>query len=167
MTRELTGEVQIDVPAKVVWAILGENFSRIGDWASVIKRSEAITNGTPPAGADASGRYCTPAMPFVSEVTEQLVHFDETSKTFRYEATEGLPGFIHKAENTWRVIEDGPERCIVRTTGKLAMNPVLGSLLFPMFKLQLNRAGAQLVEELKYYAENGTPHPRKARQLGV
>ena len=161
MTRELTGEVHINAPADAVWAILGANYSRIGDWASVIQKSTPMPNLSIPPGADAGGRSCTPALPFVSKVTEELTSFDEANKTFSYEATSGLPGFIHKAQNMWSVRADGPESSIVSTRGLLDMHRIIGPLLFPIFKWQLNRAGARLVEELKYFAENGRPHPRK------
>ena len=165
MTREITGEVLIHAPAETVWDILGKNYSRIGDWASVIQQSASMEHLSIPRGSDAGGRSCTPTLPFVRAVTEELTYFDEATKTFRYEATSGLPGFINKAENTWSVVEAGPDQCIVKTVGRLSMKQIPGALIFPVFKWQLSRAGAQLVEELKYYAENGRPHPRKAKLL--
>ncbi len=33
----------------------------------------------------------------------------------------------------------------------------------PIFKWQMNRIGAQTMAELKYFVEQGEPHPRKLK----
>ena len=165
MTRELSDEIEINAPADEVWKILGERYSEIGKWATVIKKSEAMPHVATPEGADAGGRSCTPLMPFVSHVNEELTRFIPEERTFNYKATAGLPGFITNAENTWSVHPEGKDRCRVKSTGRLTLKPFPGKLIYPFFKWQLDRAGAQLFEELKFYAENGKPHPRKLKTL--
>jgi hypothetical protein len=38
-------------------------------------------------------------------------------------------------------------------------------LLFPLIKLGFGVFVSQIIEELKFYVENGTPHPRKLKAL--
>ncbi len=153
MTRELTGDIEINAPADVVWAILGEQFSQIDKWAGIIKSSYPAPRHETPAGADAGARVCVSQISWAKDVTEKLIMFDPQLKTFTYEAIAGLPGFMRHAQNTWAIHSSGPNSCIVSTKGTLVMHPLIGRLLFPVISKQLQKAGAQLVTDLKNYAE--------------
>lgn len=163
MTKALSGQIEINAPASVVWTILGEEFSQISKWAGIIKSSFPDQEHLPPEGADAGARICVSQIAWAKDVTEKLTAFDPQEKTFTYEATSGLPGFVQHAQNTWTVRPVSPGSCIVTTQGVLKMTPLLGRILYPIIRKQLEKAGAQLVMDLKSYAEHqhsaNTPQP--------
>ena len=163
MRKEMNGEVLINAPVSRVWDILANDFEHIDRWASVIARSEATDDLPTIDAAPASGRLCK-AHGFGS-VIEEITLFDPVHMRFSYKATRGLPFFIKDAINNWSVREVGPEKTLVTSRGELEMGFFSSIFLMPMFRIQMSRIGARMFEELKYYAERGTPHPRKVKSI--
>jgi Polyketide cyclase / dehydrase and lipid transport len=164
MHLQLIGQVTINAPARNVWHILAREYSSIGRWASAIPQSEAVTDLPPPAGAAVCGRVCSTAMSGFSAVREQFTYYDEHAMRFGYQATDGRPAFITHAENNWQIRALTPETCVVEARGELDIWLFPGLFLAPLLKLQMDRAAAQLFEELKYYVEHDQPHPRKLKE---
>jgi hypothetical protein len=163
---ELRLEIPIDAPAHRVWDVLGEQFMRISEWAGPITASCPSGSGSPDIGAV---RSCTvaafgPIKP--GAVKERLTAFDRGRMTFEYEALEeGMPAFIERAVNRWSVVPINDERSLVRTHATLTLRGPYRLLGF-LIRWQLNSGGARVLEELKYFVENGKPHPRKVAQSG-
>jgi hypothetical protein len=84
---------------------------------------------------------------------------------FVYEATEGRPWFIKRAENQWVVRSLGLSSSEVEAQAEVEVSLFPGVLLAPLMKLQLGRTGVQTFEELKYYVEHDQVHPRKLKAL--
>jgi hypothetical protein len=97
-------------------------------------------------------------------VKERLLSFDRAAMTFEYEAIEGMPGFISRARSRWSVAPVDEHRSIVRIHATVCLRG--GARLFSwLMKWQLEAASARVAEELKYFVEQGRPHPRKLRAL--
>ena len=92
-------EVVVNAPAAAAWAILGEQFGQIVEWAAPITASSL-------EGELRFGAVCTchiarfgPVAP--GAIKEHLITFDAQTRSWAYEAVEGMPGFIRRAVNRW------------------------------------------------------------------
>ncbi len=163
MHLHLKSHMTINASAEKVWRVLAHDFATIGQWASAIPTSQAIADLPAPAGAEVGGRVCSTAVPGFADVQETFTSFDEASMHFAYQATEGRPWFLKRAENHWMVRSLGPHTSLVEARAEIDLSLFPGLLLAPLFKLQMGRVGAQSLEELKYYVECDQPHPRKLK----
>lgn len=106
---------------------------------------------------------CATAVPGFAAIQETFTSYDESSMHFAYQATEGRPWFLKRAENHWIVRALGPETCEVETRAEIDLPLFPGLLLAPLLKLQMGRVGVRTLEELKYYLEHDQVHPRKRK----
>ena len=60
--------------------------------------------------------------------------------------------------------EQGENKSEVNFTVTSTLRP-LGFILYPIIKLGFRTFVKQIMEELKFYVENGTPHPRKVKAI--
>lgn len=155
---EIRAEVVIDAPAQAAWALIGDQFGEIGQWAAPIVRSSV--DSQPGPGAI---RTCQIAKfgPFpAGSIKERLLVFDPAAMTLTYESVEGMPSFVSRAVNRWSVHAESAARCVVRTHATLVLNGPI-RMLAPLLKLKLRADGARVLSELRYRVEYGRPHPRK------
>jgi len=160
---QLKSNMTISASAKKVWNVLAHDFGNIGQWASAIPASRDVADLPAPTGAEVGGRVCSTAVPGFSDVQEHFTYFDEASMHFAYQATEGRPWFLKRAENHWMVRSLEPHTSLVETRAEIDIILLPGLFLAPLFKLQMGRVGVRSLEELKYYVERGQPHPRKLK----
>ncbi|MCL2449161.1 MAG: SRPBCC family protein [Polyangiaceae bacterium] len=157
---ELRSEITIEAPPERVWHALGERFMHIGEWAAPITSSCPVGPSEPGVGMS---RACT-ITPFgparAGVVKERLTRFDRERMVFEYEALEGLPSFVARAVNRWSVARLGEGRSVVRIHATLTLRGPM-RLFGRLVEWQVRSGGARVTEELKYFVENGTPHPRK------
>jgi hypothetical protein len=97
-------------------------------------------------------------------VTETLLAYDEINRTLTYAAT-GLPAFVTGARNTWTVTPLDEHRCLVTVQARFDTRGLLGRLAGWVILAQVGRTSRHLADDLRHYAEHGTPSPRKRRQL--
>jgi hypothetical protein len=155
---EIRAEVRIDAPARTAWAVLGDQFGEIGQWAGPIVYSSLDS----PPGAGAV-RTCQIASfgPFqAGTIKERLLQFDPTAMTLEYESAEGMPAFVSNAVNRWSVHAETASRCVVRTHATLDVRGPIRAVE-ALLRIQLRRNGVRVLEELRYRVEHGRPHPRK------
>jgi hypothetical protein len=163
MHFDIKGQTIINAPANEVWGILAHDFANIGRWATVIPDSKPDLTAFAPEGATVGARVCSNSVPGFGDVREEFLTYDEKGKRFSYRATDGMPSFIESAVNNWSVRSTGPKQSIVEASGEVQMRLIPGLFLAPFMKLQLGRLAAQIREELKYFIEQGQPHPRKLK----
>ena len=143
---DLRVEVLVNAPARAAWAVLGERFADIGDWAAPITASSL-------EGALGHGavRTCHTArfgpVP-AGAIKEQLLDFDPDSMSFAYEAIDGMPGFMADAVNRWSVLPLDDQRCLVRTHATLTLRGPAALLGF-ILKRKLQTDGARVLAELR------------------
>ena len=159
MQMQMKGKITIDAPVDKVWAVLGRDFSRIDQWASIITKS----SGAEIPESELNGRVCS-AKGF-GDTLEALVNYDEAAMCFTYKALKGLPWFMTSAQNNWSVRELGNGQCEVASRAEIYMRLFPGIILAPLFKLMMGRKSREMFEELKFFVENDRPHPRKLRQM--
>jgi hypothetical protein len=155
--------IVINAPAAKVWRVLAHEFDTIGLWASAIPVSRGLLEVPPPAGAAVGARVCATAVPGFGEIRETFTSYGEDAMHFAYEATEGRPWFIQRAENHWTVHALSPSTSEVEAWAEVEVSLFPGVLLAPLLKLQLGRVGAQTFEDLKYFVEHDQVHLRKLK----
>jgi hypothetical protein len=179
---ELCTDLIVAAPADHVWEVIGPGFDRIGDWATAIPTSTAITNPpTARSAADAAtcdgprlpvavaidapvvGRVCRTGIRLVPEVAETLIAYDDAGRTLTYQAS-GMPAFVALARNTWTVTPIDAHRCRVSLRARFDTRGVLGLLGRWVILAQTRRTSWHLADDLRHYAETGTPSPHKQRQ---
>jgi hypothetical protein len=155
---DMRAELVISAPAEDAWAVVGERFGEIGEWASPITRSSMD-------GPSHVGRVRTchvagfgPFAPGV--IRERLVTFDPEARSLSYEAAEGLPGFIMRAVNRWSVHPGPGHACTVRIHATLTLRPVTRPL-GPVLRWRMRVDTRRVLADLRYRVETGRPHPDK------
>jgi Polyketide cyclase / dehydrase and lipid transport len=158
-------QITIDAPADAVWEVVGRQFDRVGEWATVIPASAPDPAASGRVDAPVPGRICQTGIRLVPRVSEQIIAYDEADRSLTYQAV-GLPEFVTVARNSWRVTPLDARRAQVAFAGQFQTRGLLGRLARWVLLLQLWRAGRHLLDDLKHFVEHGTPSPRKRRRHG-
>ncbi|MBX2821803.1 MAG: SRPBCC family protein [Rhodothermaceae bacterium] len=161
----ISKQITIDAPADEVWRVVAHDFHKADQWASSINRSTSVEAGPPPKSSplDAAGRACDTS---IGGIKEQIVHYDEAHKRFGYQAKgEKMPFFVKNLVNNWQVTEQNSGSAKVDMKLNVELMPVIGTVMGPMMKLQMGKLLGEAVEELKFFIENGKPHPRKVKAM--
>ena len=157
---KISKTIQINASVDDVWTILGPNYTQVGDWASSVYASGARAGIPKVADAPAAGRICQTSLgPF----TETIETYDAERHHVAYTATgDKMPGFVKRLVNAWSVHPSGSgSRVEMKLSAELAFP--FNLLMGPMMRMQFSKVLQQATEELKHYAETGTPHPRKTK----
>lgn len=155
-------EITLNAPIAKVWQMLAEDFAEIGKWSSGVDYSEGLGEGI--NGSKYAERACKISAAGFSDTKERILQYDK-NRTLRYSLYHGLPGFVISAENTWMFykVNDVTTRIVGQT--EMHVKGIMGFLFRGMMRSNLNRVLAEMAEEVKYYIENGTPHPQKIKAI--
>lgn len=157
---ELHNRIVIAASALAVWEAIGERFVHIGQWAAPIVSSCPINDAPLAVGMVRACRIARfgPFSPGV--IRERLTTFDREAMSLSYEAQDGMPRFVANAVNRWSVHRVDASQCEVRVHATLTLRGPM-KLFGWLLRNQLEASGVRVLEELKYYVEQGAPHPRK------
>lgn len=154
---ELRIKEVINAPAEKVWQLLGHQFAEIGNWSTAVATSRALDSSEVPSrfqvapSAPVPGR-ATPNP--LGELKEIVTMYSDADRTFAFEV-DGLPPIIRHAQNTTKIIEQGPQKCEV--TFDLQMEPKgIFRLMNPLLRRRFatsKRGPAGLMRDLKRYVE--------------
>lgn len=156
-----TNEIQASVGQ--VWEVIGSGFPDADQWASAVYQSSARVDGAKLSDAPFSGRTCETS---IGAARETILLYDEGAGRISYEAqADKMPGFVRKLVADWRI--DPVNAGTVRVEMKLTVDlkPPFNFIMPPMMRLQMGPLVAKTLEELKHFVEQGTPHPRKLKQI--
>ena len=95
------------------------------------------------------------------ETIQELDEFDRDNYTLSYHISKGAPEIAKTAIGIWSLVPFEPSKTKVIIEFKLETNGFKGLLLSSIIKLKLGKSAMEIAEELKFYVENGNPHPRK------
>ena len=161
----ISKQIIIDAPATEVWRVVAHDFHKADQWASSVNHSTRREAGPTPEGCplDTAGRACDTS---IGAIKEEIVHYNETQKSFGYQAKgEKMPFFVKNLVNNWRVTAQDTNRARVDMKLNVKLMPVIGTIMGPMMKLQMGKLLGEAVEELKFFVEQGKPHPRKVAAM--
>jgi carbon monoxide dehydrogenase subunit G len=162
------GDTTIAASAEKVWEIFAHDFENAYKWMSSVNHSYGKINGEKFEGALSQGRVCELSNdPNGMRASESFLAYDEASRsaTVRIEI-QGGPAVVPIKVNIMDIVvaSTGENSARVSMTIRSELKP-FGYLLYPLVKIGLKSFIKQIQEELKYYAENNAPHPRKVNAL--
>lgn len=158
---QIITETIISKPRAAVWEVAGTQFGNAYLWASALDYS--VGHGAAIAGPVCEARTCD--VQGMGRINEKLREFDPANFTLAYEVIEGFPFFVKRGLNRWQLLPEGDNRTRLRSTATVETKGFVGLMMAPMMKMQVSGIMRRTLEELKFYVENGRPHPRKQKTL--
>lgn len=157
MENEYT--VEINTSAGIVWNIMGTKFDRVGDWATAVDSSQPVESD------ELGARSCTSSTPGLSGAfTEILTEFSDEERFFSY-VGDVIPSYLKAAGNHWFVRETGPESCVAGFSPTVEFYRGTGWILGFLFTKFGSKVAAQMLNDLKVFAETGEPSEAKKRVM--
>lgn len=153
-------DIVIDKPIAAVWDVVGTQFGSAHLWASALIHTEG--NGGKISDQVCEARTCD--IQGMGRIRERLLEFDPQGYALTYEVVEGFPFFVERGVNRWHLVAEG-NRTHLYIKAKIATKGLIGAIMRPMMKMQMSGLMRKTLDDLKYYAENGVPHPRKQKAL--
>ena len=151
----ITVNLTIHQPIADVWEVMGNQFGHAHIWSSNFKSSKPVGEARF-AGLDYSSRDTVTDR---GRTVQELTEFDAAKHSFTYQITEGAPPIAQFAGATWSLSEEGASD--TQLTMDFVMEPK--SPLPPEMEAKvqagLTASVTQLAQELKYFLEEGQPHP--------
>lgn len=152
----------IDSPIAEVWSVWAEQFDKAQDWMAVVVHSYEKKEGDISENSPLIGRVCE----FSSKkngpkAIEDIITYDPTNYLLDIKVVPKnvpVPLRYNILKSSLKEISKN------RTEISLDINPVIswkGYVLYPLLKVGLSKSFNELLEELKYFLEEGSPHPRK------
>jgi len=157
---KIISEIIINKPVSDVWDVLGNKFSDWHVWGSSLLHTKG-------SGKKINGNVCesrTCDVQGMGKIRERTLEFDPKKYSLSYEVIEGFPFFVKSGVNRWSLVPEG-EQTRLLMDAEIETQGFVGMIMKPMMKMQMTGLLKNVTEELKYYVENGTPHPRKKKAL--
>ncbi|MEM7624322.1 MAG: SRPBCC family protein [Planctomycetota bacterium] len=150
----LTQQRTINATPQQAWRVVAEQWGQVDRWASTVAHSEL----TGKLGVGAVRSCSVPGTPGFKET---LLTYNPDEMSLSYQPTEGMPPFVKKAVGTWKISPEDGNRVTVDIAVVLDIAegtplPVVG-----MVKHQFGQLVDVTGDDVKYFLENGKPHPRK------
>ena len=153
-----TASIFIDAPKEKVWEVLADDFAGIGKWASNVSHSQGF--GPQIGGSPYNIRACEITAAGFDDTKEEILEYNADDFVLKYELSDGLPGFVKDALNTWTLEEQNGGTLLSGHTTMQATG-VMGFMMNGLMKGATRKALENMCRELKYYVETGEPHPDK------
>ena len=151
---EIKVEVMINKSIAAVWEVIGNQFGHAHVWSSNFKTSKP--GGEPKfKGLGYSHRDTTTER---GNTIQELTAFDPSNYSFSYEITKGAPAIAQRAASTW-YLKGAEQGTVVHMDTIMEPKMPLSPEMESKIQMGLTASFKQLAEELKYYVENGVPHP--------
>jgi len=148
--------LSIAKPAADVWEVMGNQFGRADVWSSNFQASKPGGEAKFPGLAYSHRDTTTPN----GNTIQELTAFDAEGYSFTYEITQGAPEIAQFAGATWSLVPQG-ETTELRLEFVMEPKMPLPEEMEAKVQMGLTASVNTLAEELKYYVENGVPHPNK------
>ena len=162
-----TKVITIDTAVDKVWDVFAHDFDNAYKWMASIPKSFGQDNGKKYAGSSSAGRVCELGGPNGIKARESFLAYDDDKKTCTVlieflNTPFGFPLVQNVAD--FSLTEQGENQSVVTFTVTSTLKP-LAFVIYPIIKFGFGFFVKQIVEELKFYVENGTPHPRKVKAI--
>ena len=156
--------MNINVSADALWEIIGPGFADAGKWSTAVDHSAGHGAGKF-EGASCDTRSCDLSAKGFSSVNEKITEYDASNRTMAFDVVEGMPGFVTLMNNRTVVtnLGDGKSKAELQIT--MRMKPLMGTLMGGMLKKNLNTLLDSALDDLKVFAETGTPSARKQARM--
>lgn len=165
---KFTKTVEIAKPIDDVWRIFAVEFDIAYKWMASVPHSYAKTKGDLVGNAPMHGRICELSSSHTNNLVDEIItEFDENRHVFGIDVSPlNMPAIFPFRVNKVRVeltaLPNGHTRMRWDLHPQLSVS---GYLLYPLVRAGLSKGFDNIIAELKYFVENGEPHPRKQAKL--
>lgn len=149
-------QITINAPADKVWQIAGRDFATIGEWATAVSHSEANTELPTVNSSHVGGRTCTTSF---GKASEEFTAYNDEERSYSFKGVFKSKMF-NKVTSSMKVDEVDENTTLVKITPALELT-WLGTLMYPLIRMQISKVTDEILDDLKYFVENGTPSPKK------
>jgi hypothetical protein len=160
-TVDVKQELIINASIDSTWQVMGTEFSEVDTWCANFIESEASGNKKF-NDIDYSSRITVTTK---GENTQALDKFDPVNHILKYHITEGKPSISKEASAVWSLVDLESKKTKVILEFKFVAKGWIGLFMSGKVRSLINSTSEEIAEELKYYMENGTVHPRKIESL--
>lgn len=161
---KVTRTININISADKLWEIIGPGFSKAYVWASSVDHS--VGKGTSEfEGAPCDERFCDVNAKGFNKIEEKLVKYSNDSMNLAYKVTNGMPGFISKAVNDWKVIPAGANTSTLEMNADFELKGFMGRFMKPMMMKKMEGLLDIVLEDAKIYAETGKISENKRKRV--
>ena len=163
-----TKTITINTTGDKVWEVFAHDFNNAYKWMASIPKSFGKDNGTQYPDCSSAGRVCElDNNPNGLKAKESFLSYSEEDRTCTVlieflNTPFGFPLVQNVAE--FSLTEQGNNQSVVTFSVTSTLKP-LAFIIYPIIKFGFGFFVKQIVEELKFYVENGTPHPRKIKAI--
>ncbi len=149
-------QITVNASAEKVWDILGRDFANISVWSTAVSHSIANDKLASVNNSPVGGRFCDTSF---GKISEEFTAYDDAKKTFSFKG-------VFDSRMFKSVINTSGLTSIDENTTEVSFGPnielsFIGTLMYPMIRMMLSKAVDVILDDLKYYVENGKPSPRK------
>jgi len=149
-------DITIKASADKVWKIAGHDFANIGKWATAVSHSSVNDKLTSVNGSPVGGRLCKTSF---GTASEEFTAYNDDKKSYSFKGVFDSKMF-NNVTSSMEVKSIDTKTTRVEITPALELT-LLGTLMYPMIRMQISKTTDEVLEDLKYYVENGKPSPRK------
>jgi Polyketide cyclase / dehydrase and lipid transport len=163
-----TKKTKVNASGDKVWAIFAHGFNDAHKWMASVPHSFAQANGESFDGAHSDGRVCelSPDKKGI-KASEKFLAYNEKNKTATVQIDfVNTPFFFPVKFNTldFSLRETGANKSEMTWIFQSNIKP-LGLILWPLLRVGFGKFVGNIMEELQFYVENETPHPRKIKAM--
>ncbi len=149
-----------------MWAVFAHDFNDAYKWMASVPHSYAKSNGEAFEGAQSAGRVCELDTGGI-QASEKFLAYDEASQTCTVRIDfVGTPMVFPIDYNTidFSVVDTGDGQSEMTWAFNSNLKP-WAYMIWPLIRVGFGVFVGQIMEELVYYIEKGTPHPRKLKAI--
>ena len=165
---KFTKKAIVNADADKVWGVFAHGFNDAYKWMASVNHSFAKNNGESFEGCQSEGRVCelSPDGKGI-KASEQFLAYNEENKTatIRIDFLDAPPFFpvkFNTLDFSLKEIDGGKSEMTWKFRSDIKL---LGFVLWPLLRLGFGKFIEDIMEELKFYVETGTPHPRKIKAM--
>lgn len=161
--KELMGDT-IHVTAERLWEIVGTGYADVGLWSTAVDHSSG-SGEAEFEGATCSSRGCSINAKGLTAISEKIIMFNNETREFKFQVTEGMPGFVQNATNHWQVIQLTDSTSALKMNAHMEIKGFAGKLMGKAFEKNTENLLNTIDNDLKIYAETGNVSESKKRRM--
>lgn len=154
-------EIIVNKSIDKAWHVLGHGFADVHIWASPVNHSGGSGNSF--NGATCSERGCDIAG--MGKTKEKLIKYSDADYLLSYTVPEGMPSMVKYATNTWQLTSLGIDKSKLTMVMDLTLGGFIGMIMQPMMKMMMGKMAVTIIQDFKYYVENGKPSEAKIKAI--
>lgn len=154
-------QIVINSSIENAWKVLGTNFANAHVWASPLSHSNG--SGAAFNGSECNERSCD--IKGMGKTREKLITFSNSNHSLSYKVLQGMPSMVKCATNSWALTLLSNNKTQLTMKMEITLAGFVGIIMQPMMKMMMSKMGNTLLDDYKYYVENGKPSPTKIKSL--